>query len=225
MPNVKRVHFPPNQDSGSHLPPEEFRKNRWSQLEFSRVGESQANDVRYFFSYTEQEGMYAKGGNLTELVRLAGTTIDVIQKANPKWDGQSSTISRDALQYQLRQVGEVKRRVFNAMEQKKLYYENTWMGWVTKLFLRLFGLWNGGNTKAIQAAEDFLLRWDSRFPLAKIKGEYISCFFFPLFPLISARLHAICDTSKFFNYTPARKILYKETSNGPLLAWSNKIKG
>jgi hypothetical protein len=86
-----------------------------------------------------------------------------------------------------------------------LFYQNTLLGKITKFFLECFGMWNDGNTTAIVSAEDFLIKYDSRFPLTKdSKGNYCHKFFF--FLTCATWVRNNLDVSRFYNYNLTRTI-------------------
>lgn len=112
----------------------------------------------------------------------------------------------EARQWQIDNISRVKRLLANAIDHKKDYYQNHWLGKITRFILTIFNMWNNGVTASISKTEDFLLSWDSRFPCIKdfCDGIYQEkCFFF----LTYVRwVHENLDTSNFYNYTPMRTI-------------------
>jgi hypothetical protein len=138
--------------------------------------------------------------------------INVIQRTNPIWDTQSGpegaspeTVNQ-ARQWQIDRISEVKEHVAQALDQKKAYYDNHWMGIITKYVLDFFCMWNNGYTNSITTAEDFLFWWDSRLPIFKSShGEYETRFFFPLTPV--SYIQEKLNTSQFYNYTSEREII------------------
>ncbi|HEX2582969.1 MAG TPA: hypothetical protein VHL30_02515, partial [Chlamydiales bacterium] len=111
-----------------------------------------------------------------------------------------------ARQWEIDRLSEVKQRLALAIVHKREYYENHWFGIITKIFLKLFCLWNNGNTSSIVAAEDFLLRYDLRYPVVKIFGNYVEpSFFTPMVDLDWYRHNLNIET--FFNYNPPSRTI------------------
>ncbi|HEX2582968.1 MAG TPA: hypothetical protein VHL30_02510 [Chlamydiales bacterium] len=130
---------------------------------------------RSFFS-TNSEAIRT-GASLTELVACAEKVQSILLHYNPIFDtwGQTWNNQADlkpARQWEIDQLAEVKKRLIKAVVYKREYYENHWFGVITKIFLKLFCLWNNGDTAAIVAAEDFLVRWNFPEPQIKHDGEY-----------------------------------------------------
>lgn len=145
----------------------------------------------------------AEGSSLSALVDEAEKAVSIITKAFSTDD----LLNVPKLQVMLDRISEVKMKIAVAIVYKQIYYETTWLGKVTKFILKLFCLWNGGYTSAIVQAEDFLLFWDSRLPVAKLSGEYLTRYFFPLVPVYWVQENL--DMSKFYNYNPSRPIYFK----------------
>ncbi|NGX49353.1 MAG: hypothetical protein K940chlam5_00951 [Candidatus Anoxychlamydiales bacterium] len=100
-----------------------------------------------------------------------------------------------------------KGKGFLAMIDKKEYYENHWVGKITRFILKFFNMWNNGFTTSIMKAEDFLLFWDSRVPVFKTaKGNYATRLFFVFTSVRWVRDNL--DMSNFYNYTPSRTIKF-----------------
>jgi|GEM_PF-4360314 len=142
---------------------------------------------------------------LTTAVNQAENVIAASQKHNPHWNEKKDN-PKVARQWELVVISAVKRQVANAIEKKKAYYENHLLGKITKCVLKLFAMWNNGNTAAIQTAKNFLLFWDTRAPLVLIDKGYTERMFFP-FTSVSW-VNKNLDTKNFFNYTPEHRIFY-----------------
>lgn len=187
---------------------------------FSRVSPTQKAQYDLFFNKTDKNNIqkYATGTSLTNLVDLAENVTEVIDKCNPMWGPENWSKADDstkfsARQWQIDHISEVKFQLSKAIEQKKNYYQNHFLGIITKFFLKCFGMWNNGFTASIIKAEDFMLFWDSKCPLIKQDGKYIRReFFFPITTSVSwINEHLLTD--KFFNYTSSRTAeLIKSTS-------------
>jgi len=154
-----------------------------------------------FFELTNDKNihLYAKGANLSHLTKLATTCRNVIQICNPVGCSKdlfpSERSSKSVVEWELQHLSKVKERLAKAIELKRNYYQHTIIGVIKQLFLRLFGLWNNGDTPSVMEAEDFLIFWDSKAPLFKGKdGKY--------FPRQDFPHPKDVDTSHFFNYTP-----------------------
>lgn len=150
--------------------------------------------------------------SLTTVVEQAKHVIATIQKHNPKWNDKGDNPVK-ARQWELLQISSIKRGVANAIEKKKAYYDNHWLGKITQFILKLFGMWHNGHTAAIQAAENFLLFWDTRAPLILTDKGYVTRMFFPLTDV--SWVHEKLDTKDFFNYTPKRTITYDNGKTFP----------
>lgn len=151
---------------------------------FNRLPTDYQESYNSFFELTDPANI-RNSMNLDLIVSLAEKAEYVLAEANPIWDtGDNRWGDRlqwqDAYQWHLDRLSHVKERLAQAIVHKKEYYENTWMGRITRFFLKLFCLWNNGNTAPIRRAEDFLLRYDSRYPVMKFEGEHKSVFFWPL---------------------------------------------
>ncbi|MBY0529147.1 MAG: hypothetical protein K2P51_03050 [Rhabdochlamydiaceae bacterium] len=79
-----------------------------------------------------------------------------------KTDFQSAKLVR---QWECDKISEIKKRLGAAVQLQRKYYDTTWIGAVAKLFLKLIGRWNNGDTAAIQAALRTLYAWDFEQPL------------------------------------------------------------
>jgi hypothetical protein len=189
---------------------------------FSRVAAWEKREYESFFEKTSRLDRYAEGESLTDLVYLAERVEDVTDKCNPildTYNNQTAEWARtiSGRQWQLDRIGEVKKRLALAIVQKRRYYENTAWGQITKFFLEMFGMWNKGNTAAIVAAEDFLLRWDSRGALARSDGEkyeYGNCIFFTDHSYTNSNwVRNNLNTLHFYNYNPTRTVTIKGVYN------------
>jgi hypothetical protein len=171
----------------------------------------------YFFQKTELGTIrqFATGSSLTELVDCAEKVQIILLHCNPifdtsnyRWGNQANPLPNiiQARQWEIDRLSEVKQRLEQAIVHKREYYENHWFGKITKFFLKLFCMWNEGNTSAIVAAEDFLLRYDLRYPVVKINGRYTT----PLFFTSRIELQwyrANLNIDNFFNYDPPSRTI------------------
>lgn len=178
---------------------------------FARISPEYQEEYNVFFEKTSRVNIADSVSDLGSLVELAEKVHYVLGHANPIWDtwgNQWGDQARgiEARQWELNQLSSVKQRLAQAIQYKKEYYENTWMGWITKLFLKLFGMWNRGNTAAIKRGEDFLLRFDSRRPVLAKPGEpYRACYFWPLIDHNWVNEHL--NTANFYNYEPTTRAI------------------
>jgi hypothetical protein len=81
-----------------------------------------------------------------------------------------------ARQWDCDKISEIKKRLGAAVQLQREYYDTTWMGSVSKFFLKLTGQWNNGDTAAIQSALHKLYRWDFEQPLCNIPAHAESDF-------------------------------------------------
>ncbi len=181
---------------------------------FSQVSLEEKQSYDCFLEYTSYSNIegYANGWSLEKLTELAYKAHSVIQKTNPIFnEGSPRTAVIPGCQWGLDRLSDIKQRLSKAIEYKRAYYENTFMGMVTKCLLKCFGMWNGGDTAAIIEAEDFLIDYDSRLPLIKsYGGVYVRR---TVFPLVSDQftptiwwVRSNLNTSGFYNYDPKRDI-------------------
>lgn len=199
--------------------------------DFSRVSEAERSYITRFFETSPPD--YSRGSNLTDLVDLARNVVLVLEKSNPfqALNGvnqlDDTPVTRNAMQWQIDYVSAVKHRVGEALDQKKDYYENHFLGIITKYFLKIIGMWNDGYTHAVVTAEDFLLEWDSNAPVKRAHdGGYVASCPFPAFgplrftndpseeigPL--ARVNANFSLDNFYNYNTSRTISYSVQTTG-----------
>jgi hypothetical protein len=180
----------------------------------ARLSSEEKTAYLRFFEYTDSPNLqsYAKGrASLGNLVHLAEKAYAIIKKTNPiLQNGSSQSDSISGRQWEINRLSEIKQRLANAIECKRLYYDNHFFGMITKCVLRFFGMWNNGDTAAIVKAEDFLIMYDSRLPLFKDhRGNYQTRLFAFLTPASWVRENL--DTSQFYNYNPRREIPIVQT--------------
>lgn len=175
---------------------------RYHQFLIDLTDAAKAN-YNQFFAQTEPKEIeqYARGAYLAELAELATRARSVIHIARLQVY-PNDIPAQD--QWQLDQLSEVKKRLAQAIQLKRNYYEEHWFGIITKFFLKLIGQWNGGDTAAIVKAEDFLLFWDSRKPVMKISNYNNVAF--GKYSVRGDFQTAHLNTSQFFNYNPCRAI-------------------
>lgn len=167
-----------------------------------------------FFNKTQSNTIEKNARNLNELSKLFDHNFGMLSHINPiwnTWDGSSGdkTKAIEARQWELNQLSEMKTRLAQAIEHKKNYYQNHWFGKITQCFLKIFGMWDKGNTSTIKNAERKLFATDTRNKLIKIEKEYEIClFFYPLITTDWVRRHL--NTDNFYNYNPNRKIRIKD---------------
>lgn len=137
----------------------------------------------------------SKRSNLEQSIALAEAAWGVIHVGKAGFGSRES-----ADEWERDHLSHIKKRLANAIEYKLQYYNTTCLGRIMKFFLKLFCMWNGGETRSIRAAEDFLLKWDSNQPIVKITnpmapncGKYKQRRDFP---------NRQIDWSNFYNYTP-----------------------
>ncbi len=87
-----------------------------------------------------------------------------LEKTHP----QSAKLAR---QWDCDKISEIKKRLSAAVQLQREYYDTTWIGAFAKLFLKLVGEWNNGDTAAIQAALRTLYAWDFEQPLYPAKHK------------------------------------------------------
>lgn len=201
--------------------------------DFSRLSAEDRHlqtDYETFFEWTNTDNItsYANGASLTNLTSLADRILSAIERANPFWPQGADRVDQptaiQARQWQMDRLSEVKERLGSAVEQKRNYYENHWFGIVTQYFLKCFCMWNNGNTAAITTAEDFLLRYDSRYPVRQNNdGSYHQQYYF-FFLTPFTWLQDNLDLSRFYNYDlttrtitviPDRSLLLPESQTLP----------
>jgi hypothetical protein len=148
---------------------------------------------------------YACGASLKELVNLAETAVQVVQKNSPTHP-----------EFWRVEIFQIKKNLAKAIQMKQDYYENHSIGRIVKRVLEFFGCWNNGNTAAIVAAEDFLLFWDSRCPVRKISDRSLATFgkYEKLDNISTEGL----SKEQIYNYNPTRLI---ELSDGTNLDYKN----
>ncbi|MGE0670829.1 MAG: hypothetical protein AB7H48_01915 [Parachlamydiales bacterium] len=178
-------------------------------------------DYETFFEWTNTENItsYANGASLTNLTSLADRILSAIERANPFWPQGEDRVDQPtairARQWQMDRLSDVKERLGQAVDQKRSYYENHWFGIVTQYFLKCFCMWNDSNTAAITTAEDFLLRYDSRYPVRR-HSDVMQCvpytgsydqqyYFFFLTPF--TWLQDNLDLTRFYNYNPPARVI------------------
>lgn len=171
---------------------------------FDRLPPQYQEAYNQFFDITSPSKLPDHIGNLNNIVDLAEKIEHVLGHANPIWDTWGSEWgdryrSLDAHQWHLNQLSLVKQRLAQAIVCKRDYYENTWMGTLAKWILKLFCLWNYGNTAPIRKAEDFLLRYDTRYSVALFPEGYrgLICFW-PFITHAWVREHL--NLQNFYNY-------------------------
>ena len=173
---------------------------------FARIPADDRKDYDAFIKATTgmQIRGYASGWNIEKLAQLAEKAYAVIRKTNPILDeGSPQADVIRGRQWELNQLSDIKQRLANAIVQKRAYYDNHVLGMITKFFLKCIGKWNDGNTSSIVAAEDFLLKWDTRLPVSKnASGFYETRLFLPL--TSAAWIRQNLNTDQFFNYNPMR---------------------
>lgn len=181
---------------------------------FNRVLPEYQESYESFFEITSD--LPRNIGNLNKIVDLAEKVEHVLRHANPicdtwsnQWGDQSRL--REARQWHLDRLSVVKQRLAQAIVCKRDYYENTWMGSIAKWILKLFCLWNNGNTAPIRRAEDFLLRYDTRFPISKLSEKYQGVFFWPL--LSHGWIRENLDLQNFYNYDPPSRAIEVQGGN------------
>jgi len=173
--------------------------------DFSSVSDWAQRKYNKFFEFTDENHInrYARGGSLTELADLASGARNVIDLCKCDLRGLDSG---NQAQWELNRLSEIKERLSKAVALKKSYYTNNIFGIITQYVLKLFCMWNNGNTADVIKAEDFLLFWDSRRPVSK--GSY-SRKYHKRQDFSPSRINL--DTSRYYNYNPSRLI---ELENG-----------
>lgn len=169
----------------------------------SHISERTQLDYKEFYKKTDEKNIdkFSKGASLDRLTRLAEKARFVVNFGNP-----FPISNHQTYQWEMDHLSDIKQRLHQAINQKLNYYEKDTIGKIKKIILKLFGRWNGGATKSIERAEDFLLFWDSNQPLYKITHPESSSYgkygIRQDFPGPSHKKHANFD--HFFNYTPIR---------------------
>src|SRR5579862_5998621 len=136
-----------------------------------KLSSKDRNCYEAFFEKTHASDIskYATGSSLTYLAFLAEKVVGALDKINPICNTFSTRPDdpgfRSARQWNIDRISEVKRTVAQALEYKKTYYDSHWLGIITKCVLKCLGKWDDGNTASIRKAEDFLIYWDSRYPV------------------------------------------------------------
>ncbi len=173
---------------------------------FARVSTEEKNSYDRFMDYSSRIEGYGRGWNLGKLTDLAEKAYSVVCKTNPiLQEGSPQSAVIPGRQWELNRLSYIKQQLAEAVKCKRAYYENTFMGMITRFFLKCFGMWNDGDTTAIIKAEDFLIMYDSRLPLYKESdGNYASRCFFPF--TTASWVRDNLDTSRFYNYNPRRTI-------------------
>src|SRR5262249_16923280 len=118
---------------------------------------------------------FEKGKSLEKLAEMATIVRQVINRGNPIFP----TSDKTSVQWELDQLSNVKQRLAKAIECKRNYYENSILGLITKIVLKLLCKWNEGDTTAIKKAEDVLLEWDSNNPISKSEKVGNEDFYIP----------------------------------------------
>lgn len=128
----------------------------------SKLWPNQREIYKEFIDETSEKEVehYQKGGNLSKLVDLAEATIIVIHTANPFAMNAEIKTNKEHDQWELDSISDVKKRVAKALEQKKIYYDHTFMGKLSKLLLKITNQWKDGHPPAIKKAEDFLMSYE-----------------------------------------------------------------
>lgn len=182
-----------------HLDPQ------WSRM--GSEGPAYLKAMMDFFELTERPTINL---NLTHIVSLAEKCTEVYERCNPIWDPVANPVTAsqtkiaEARQWHLNRISEIKIRVRNAMDLKRRYYYEGWLGKITRIFLQYLGRWNNTYTTSILTAEDFLLFWDSRRPVYKCGEVYYERDFFRGVPALWVTQHL--NLNDFFNYSPLRNI-------------------
>jgi len=167
-----------------------------------------------FYNYTKDK-KFESNPNLNEVANLFDKVHGILRRINPiynSWDGTGDkNKTLEAMQWELDNLHTMKTKLAQAIKYKRSYYQHHWMGKITRIFLKILGLWNNGNTSAIKSAEQRLLVTDTRNKLIKHGGKYIVCHYF--FPLVTTDwVRKNLNTQEFFNYNPQRKILLKDNN-------------
>jgi hypothetical protein len=181
---------------------------------FSSYSRAEIKKFNSFFHRTQVNTIGKNARNLNELSRLFNHSLGMLSRINPiwnTWDGSrgDKTRATEARQWELNQLSDMKARLAQAIEHKKNYYQNHWLGKITRCFLKIFRMWDKGNTATVKNAEENLLATDTRNKLIKIEKVYRVCFFF--YPLISTDwVRSNLNTDNFYNYNPNRRIKIKD---------------
>lgn len=140
--------------------------------QYEKAPLSLQSNVNRFIQLTEGPAInsFAHGENLTKLIELANKTCAFIKMTNPY--NISGEKAKAHARWELFQISRITFRVCKAMKQKQRYYEQTFIGKMKALFLRLFGLWNKGRTACIQTAENFLLLHNASIPTKRHPGGH-----------------------------------------------------
>ena len=118
------------------------------------------NEIRRFCNLTHSSKHYfSKGGNLTELVKLAQKIDSFIvfhYTVRPSEQSAEALLRTNELEMnRIQCVQHLRDSVSNAIQQKKVYYQTHWLGKITQFVLNLLCSWQNGKTAAISFAEDY----------------------------------------------------------------------